>query len=114
MELLFYFLDSSMQDDNAIKKPSQYHMGKNNPDLVTAPMIQRYRNAQAHNMYDDVDLQSFRDIMLGAKLAKSLNWNYQKLLSRPSKIALWRVPHESDMANPETQEVQSFPHYLAL
>ena len=114
MELLSHFLDSTTQDDNAIRGPSQYHTGRNNPDLITAPMIQRYRNAQAHNMYDDVDLQSFRDIMLGAKLAKCLNWNYRNLLSRPSRIASWRVPHESDMVDLESQEVQSFPHYLAL
>ena len=33
---------------------------------------------------------------------------------RPSKIAAWRVPHESDMADPNAQEVQQYPHFLAL
>ena len=64
-------------------------------------------------MYDDVDLQTFRDKVLGEKLAKSLNKNYQ-MFSRPSNIAKWQVPLESDMADPNAQEVQLFPHYLAL
>ena len=36
------------------------------------------------------------------------------MISRPSKIAAWRIPHESDMADPNAQEVQQYPHFLAL
>ena len=95
-------------------EPSGYQSKRDNPDLVSRPIVNRYRNARANNMYDDVSLQAFWDKVLGDKLAKSLDQNYRDMLSRPSKIAAWRVPHESDMADPNAQEVQLYPHFLAL
>ena len=90
-----------------------HNLLRDKPDLVSRSIINRYRNARANNMYGDVDLQNFRDKILGDKLAKSLDRNY-RMISRPSKIAAWRIPHESDMADPNAQEVQQYPHFLAF
>ena len=113
MDLLSHFLDSSTEGANPGEPSVNYRSKKDNPDLVSRSIINRYRNARANNMYGDVDLQTFRDKILGDKLAKSLDRNY-RMISRPSKIAAWRVPHESDMADPNAQEVQQYPHFLAL
>ena len=114
MDLLSHFLDSSTRGANPTVEPSGYRSKRDNPNLVSRPILNRHRNARANNMYDDIGLQAFRDKVLGDKLAKSLDRNYRDMLSRPSKIAAWRVPHESDMADPNTQEVQLYPHFLAL
>ena len=114
MDLLSHFLDSSTTEGANPGDPSvNYRSKKDNPDLVSRSITNRYRNARANNMYGDVDLQTFRDKILGDKLAKSLDRNY-RMISRPSKIAAWRIPHESDMADPNAQEVQQYPHFLAL
>ena len=113
MDLLSHFLDSSTEGANPGEPSVNYRSKKDNPDLVSRSIINRYRNARANNMYGDVDLQTFRDKILGDKLAKSLDRNY-RMISRPSKIAAWRIPHESDMADPNAQEVQQYPHFLAL
>ena len=111
--LLSHFLDSSTEGANPGEPSVNYRSKKDNPDLVSRSITNRYRNARANNMYGDVDLQTFRDKILGDKLAKSLDRNY-RMISRPSKIAAWRIPHESDMADPNAQEVQQYPQFLAL
>ena len=79
MDLLSHFLDSSTEGANPVEPSVNYRSKKDNPDLVSRSIINRYRNARANNMYGDVDLQTFRHKILGDKLAKSLDRNYRML-----------------------------------
>ena len=60
-----------------------------NPDTVSLPLLIRYRNARAHDMYNDLDLRAYKKMVMGDRVAKSLNTNYRTLLARPETIAKW-------------------------
>ena len=101
MDLLSHFLDSSTRGVNPTAEPSGYQSKRDNPDLVSRPIVNRYWNARANNMHDDVSLQAFRDKVLVEKLAKSLDRNYRELLSRTSKIAAWSMSRTWQILTPK-------------
>ena len=113
-QLLSYFLDPNKNEvieNNAF--PNEV-FSQPNPDIVSSPMAKRYNVARSYGLYgDDYDLQTFNRNAMGRAVAKRLNWNYEDLLSRPSKIANWRLPHESDITSASAQEVQLYPYFLA-
>ena len=113
-QLLSYFLDPN---ENEIIENITFPNGvfrQSNPDIVSSPMAKRYNVARSYGLYgDDYDLQTFNKNAMGRAVAKRLNWNYEDLLSRPSKIANWRLPHESDITSGSAQEVQLYPYFLA-
>ena len=113
-ELLSYFLDTN---ENEIVKETTFPnrvFFQSNPDIVSSPMVKRYNVARSYGLHgDDYDLQTFNRNAMGREVAKRLSWNYEDLLSRPSKIAQWRIPHESDVTSASAQEVQLYPYFLA-
>ena len=113
-QLLSYFLDQNKNEDIENNPFPNEVFSQPNPDIVSSPMAKRYNVARSYGLYgDDYDLQTFNRNAMGRAVAKRLNWNYEDLLSRPSKIANWRLPHESDITSASAQEVQLYPYFLA-
>ena len=53
MDLLSHFFDSSTEGANPGEPSVNYRSKKDNPDLVSRSIINRYRNARANNMYGE-------------------------------------------------------------
>ena len=89
-----------------------------NEAAVQKQVVDRYRAGRSNGLYgqpqEGYDLHVFKKDLLGRQVAEGLNKNYRTLLSRPDKIAPWRVAHESDLADPSTQEVQLLPYRWAV